>query len=62
MNNKQYKVNSKVLLKKNHPCGSNIWKIIRVGVDIKLECCGCGRVVMLTRVDLNKRIKNIVGE
>ena len=31
-----------VELKKPHPCGSVTWEILRVGMDIKLKCLGCG--------------------
>ena len=57
--NKEYKVGSYLTLKKKHPCGSFKWKVIRVGADIKIECCGCKRVVLLPRVELNKRIKKV---
>jgi len=46
-----------LVLKKGHPCGENNWKVIRVGADVKLECQGCNRIVMIDRVTLNKRIK-----
>ncbi|MDD6878815.1 MAG: DUF951 domain-containing protein [bacterium] len=62
MDNKQYKIGSKVHMKKVHPCGSYIWKIVRVGADIKIECCECGRVVMLSRIEFNKKIKKIIEE
>jgi hypothetical protein len=51
-----------VELKKQHPCGSKLWKVTRVGADIRLECLGCGRKVMLTRRDLKKRMKRIVQQ
>ena len=35
---KKYKLNSKVIMKKDHPCGTNFWEIVRVGVDIKIKC------------------------
>ena len=44
--------------KKPHPCGGKTWKVKRIGVDFKLECTTCGRVVMIPRVDVMKRIKN----
>lgn len=46
-----------VTLKKPHPCGNYTWKILRTGVDFKLECTKCGRVVMISRVDFLKRVK-----
>ena len=52
-----YELNSIVEMKKNHPCGNNLFRIDRVGVDIKITCTKCGRTIMLSRVDYNKRIK-----
>lgn len=44
-----YKVGDIVRTKKQHPCGSKLWEITRVGVDFKLKCQGCGHVVVLER-------------
>lgn len=52
-----YNVGDKVVTKKKHPCGSKEWTITRVGVDFKLECTGCGHVIMLPR---EKALKMIV--
>lgn len=49
-----------VQMKKPHPCGSNTWKIIRIGMDVKIKCTGCGRVVMLERGVFMKRARRIV--
>jgi len=49
-----------VELKKAHPCGSNEWEIIRLGAQVKLKCRGCGRVVMLPRSRLQRRIKRFI--
>ena len=49
-------------LKKSHPCGSKLWKVTRVGADIRLECVGCGRKIMLTRREVKKRVKRIVPQ
>lgn len=48
-----------VTTKKKHPCGSLQWRITRTGADIKMLCLGCGREIMLTRGDAEKRIKSI---
>ena len=53
----EYNVGDKVKTKKIHPCGSNIWEILRVGVDFKLKCTGCEHVIMITR---EKALKMIV--
>lgn len=34
----EYKIGDIVELKKQHPCGSKIWEITRVGVDFKFKC------------------------
>ncbi len=57
-----YDIGTKVIMKKGHPCGENKWEIIRTGVDIKIKCLGCGRVVMLPRIDFNKKIKRIMED
>lgn len=56
---KEYKLGSIVILKKVHPCGSNRFEVVRMGADIKVKCLGCCHVVMLPRVDFNKRIKKV---
>ena len=39
--NKDYRIGSKVIMKKEHPCGTNLWEVTRVGVDIKIKCINC---------------------
>jgi len=55
-----YKLGSIVVMKKAHPCGNNEWEITRLGADIKIKCVGCGRSIMLPRIDFNKKIKKIL--
>ncbi len=49
-------------MKKDHPCGSNMWTITRVGVDIKIKCDKCGREIMLDRIEFEKKLKKVVEE
>lgn len=49
-----------VEMKKQHPCGSKNWEVIRLGADIKIKCTGCGRLVMLPRTKFEKDVKKIV--
>ena len=49
-----------VLMKKAHPCGTNRWLITRVGADIKIQCQGCGHVVMMTRQKFDKGFKKVL--
>ena len=46
-----------VVMKKAHPCGGTLWEVVRVGVDVKLQCKTCGKYINLTRDDLKKRVK-----
>ena len=55
-------LNQKVEQKKQHPCGSKVWTILRVGMDIKLKCSGCGHELMLPRSKAEKAIKKILSE
>jgi hypothetical protein len=47
-------------LKKPHPCGDNRWEVLRVGADIRLRCLGCGRLVLIARSDLERRIRAVL--
>lgn len=51
-----------VEMKKGHPCGENKWEIIRLGADIKVKCCGCGRIIMLPRSKFEKSIKKFIKQ
>ncbi len=57
-----YKLGSKVIMKKAHPCGFNEWMITRVGADIKIKCLNCGRSIMLPRIEFNKKLKKVIEE
>ena len=57
-----YKIGTKVIMKKEHPCGTNLWEITRLGVDIKIKCINCSRSIMMTRVEFNKKVKKVVEE
>ena len=57
--NKDYEVGSLVVMKKGHPCGENLWEVIKLGADIRLKCTKCGRIVIIPRIEFNKKIKKI---
>ena len=46
-------------MKKNHPCGENRFLVLRVGMDFKIRCLGCGREVMVPRSKVEKNIRKI---
>lgn len=57
---KAYRLGSRVIMRKQHPCGTNEWEITRVGADIKIKCIHCGRQVMLPRIEFNKKVKKVL--
>ena len=46
-------------LKKAHPCGSREWQVLRVGMDFRLRCLGCGHELMLPRAKAEKAVKKL---
>lgn len=61
MEEKKYKIGTTLIMKKPHPCGENLWEVIRLGADIKIKCLKCNHVVMIPRVEFNKKIKKIIS-
>lgn len=49
-------------LKKQHPCGSRQWKVLRVGMDFKLRCLGCAHELMIPRSKAEKAVKKLIRE
>jgi len=47
----------RLLLRKKHPCGSDHWEVVRLGADIRIRCFGCGHLVLLSRAQLEKRVR-----
>lgn len=60
MDQKQFGIGDIVELKKPHPCGTNAWKIIRMGMDIRMKCTGCDHSVLIPRAQFEKRLKKIL--
>ncbi len=53
------RLNDIVRMKKPHPCGSYEWKLLRVGIDFRMQCEGCGHMIMLPRTQVEKRIRKL---
>jgi len=49
-------------MKKAHPCGSDKWKVLRIGADFKMQCLGCGHQIMTPRNKTEKNVKKIERE
>lgn len=54
------RVGDTLLMKKQHPCGSNRWLVMRIGADFKLRCEGCEREVMGPRSKFERSVKEII--
>ena len=49
-----------VKLKKQHPCGSHEWEVLRIGADFRLKCAGCGHQIMIARRQVEKNVREVV--
>ena len=58
----KYQINSLVEMKKTHACGTNLWKVTRVGVDIKIRCIKCNHEIMMDRLEFEKKLRRIKDE
>jgi len=54
------RIGDKLLMKKKHPCGNDIFTVTRIGMDFRLKCDGCGHEVMIPRVKAEKGLKKII--
>ncbi len=57
-----FKLDDVLTTKKPHVCGSYDWKVVRCGADIKLECLGCKRIILMPKYELDKKVKKVNGE
>lgn len=48
--------------RKKHPCGAASFEVLRVGMDFRIRCTGCGHEVMVPRVKAEKNIRQITRE
>jgi len=60
MEAKKFDLNDIVEMKKQHPCGTNEWKIIRMGADVRIKCEGCQHSVMIPRREFEKKMKKVL--
>lgn len=60
MERKLFGLGDVVQMKKAHPCGTNAWKVIRMGMDIRIKCTGCEHSVMIPRLEFERKLKKIL--
>jgi hypothetical protein len=56
-----FQVGQVVQLKKTHPCGSDRWLILRIGMDFRIKCQQCGRSILIPRSRFERRVKQVVA-
>lgn len=54
------RVGDVITLKKQHPCGSKEWEVLRIGADFRLKCKGCDHQIMIPRPQVEKNVRNIM--
>ena len=52
-----FAVGEQVRMKKKHPCGGDIWTIIRVGMDFRIKSTNSSRCHMITRSKFEKSVR-----
>ena len=52
------KVGDMLELKKPHPCGEKLFRVMRTGSEVRVVCVGCGRDMSLDRVKLERAVRN----
>lgn len=61
MNKVDYDLGDIVEMKKEHPCKkSKLFKVIRMGADIRIKCLGCGTSILMSRQDFDRKVKKVV--
>ena len=56
----RFEVNDLLEMKKPHPCGNAIFRVKRLGSDVRVLCTGCGRDVTVARIKLERGIRRII--
>lgn len=56
----EYQLNDTVTMKKPHACGQNQWKIIRLGMDIRIKCEHCGHSVLIPRARFDRLVRKLI--
>lgn len=52
-----------VEMRKPHPCitRSHLFQVVKLGADLKLQCLGCGNIIMIDRINFNKKYKKHIA-
>jgi hypothetical protein len=56
----ELRIDDVLRLRREHPCGSREWRVVRLGADIGLVCAGCGHRILMDRLDVERRFTGYV--
>ena len=56
----KFQIDDLLELKKPHPCGDHVFRVARVGSEVRIICVGCGRDLTLDRIKLEKAIRKVI--
>lgn len=56
----EFQIGDVIKMKKAHPCGTNAWELLRIGMDIRMRCGGCGHQLMLPRKQVEKNFRGYI--
>ena len=57
----EIKLGDVVRLRKQHPCGSYEWQVVRLGADIGMKCVKCQHQALLARNIFERRVKALIS-
>ena len=57
----ELRMGDRIRLRKQHPCGSHEWAVVRLGADIGLVCAGCRHKILMDRLDVERRFVTFVS-
>ena len=57
----ELRLGDRIRLRRQHPCGSHEWDVVRLGADIGLVCCGCSHRILMDRLDVERRFVTFVS-
>ena len=52
----------RIKLKKSHPCGGDVFRVVRVGAEVRVICETCGRDMTVERIKLEKAIRQVLSQ
>ncbi|WP_425462111.1 DUF951 domain-containing protein [Mesobacillus subterraneus] len=58
----EFQLNDVVEMKKPHPCGTNKWRVIRLGMDFRIKCEGCQHSVLIPRKEFTRKVKKVLSK